>query len=170
MTVKGKRYTYRCRYLNKVPIREGKDARQVNWCAVEVFDAKGKKAYSGAFITDHILTANNVFEVAIAGRTRWKIENEHNNTLKNQGYYLAHNYGHGRKHLASFLVTLILLSFLFHNMLGLLDARYQALRKAYPRYMFFNHLKTLLRYLLFASWDGLMEFMQEDSTVEIDSG
>ena len=29
------------------------------------------------------------------GRSRWKIENETFNTLKNQDYHLAHNFGHG---------------------------------------------------------------------------
>jgi len=82
--VKGKRYTYHCRYLNGVPIREGEDALQVNWCAAEIFDAKGKKVYSSAFITNHTLTEHNVGDVVKAARTRWKIENEHNNTLKNQ--------------------------------------------------------------------------------------
>jgi hypothetical protein len=35
-----------------------------------------------------------------AGRCRWKIENECFNTLKNQGYHLEHNYGHGQKNLS----------------------------------------------------------------------
>jgi hypothetical protein len=30
-----------------------------------------------------------------AGRARWKVENENNNTLKTKGYHLEHNYGHG---------------------------------------------------------------------------
>ncbi len=31
-----------------------------------------------------------------AGRARWKIENEGFNTLKDQGYHLEHNIGHGK--------------------------------------------------------------------------
>lgn len=159
---KGKRYTYHCRYVNQVPLRDGKKALLVHWCGVEVLDAKGKKVYTGAFITDHELTDANVVEVAQAGRTRWKIENEHNNTLKNQGYYLSHNYGHGQQHLASLLTTLILLSFLLHSMLQLLDARYQAIRRDLPRSMFFSQIRTLMSYLHFASWDSLMELMMQE--------
>ena len=47
-----------------------------------------------------------------AGRARWKIENETFNTLKNQGYDLKHNYGHGENHLSSVLSTLMMLAFL----------------------------------------------------------
>ena len=32
--------------------------------------------------------------------TRWKIENETFNTLKNQGYHAEHNFGHGNQYLA----------------------------------------------------------------------
>ncbi|MDZ7899267.1 MAG: hypothetical protein U5N85_14750 [Arcicella sp.] len=47
------------------------------------------------------------------GRSRWKIENETFNTLKNQGYHFEHNYGHGKKHLSTVLSYLMLLA--FHN-------------------------------------------------------
>lgn len=45
-------------------------------------------------------------------RSRWKIENETFNTLKNQGYHFEHNYGHGQQHLATVLALLMLLAFL----------------------------------------------------------
>jgi selenocysteine lyase/cysteine desulfurase len=44
-------------------------------------------------------------------RARWKIENETFNTLKNQGYHFEHNFGHGRKHLATGLAIIMLLAF-----------------------------------------------------------
>lgn len=47
-----------------------------------------------------------------AGRSRWKIENETFNTLKNQGYHFDHNFGHRTKHLATVLALLMLLAFL----------------------------------------------------------
>ncbi len=168
---KNRRYTYRCRYVNPVPLREGKGAMQVNGCGVEVFDHRKEKViYRGAFVTDHLIDATHVVALIQAGRTRWKIENEHNNTLKNQGYHLAHNFGHGKQHLASFLATLIMLSFLFHTLLRLLDARYQALRGVLPRYQFFQHLRTLLFYMYFATWSALMACMLQGCELEgIDS-
>ncbi len=157
-TLKGKQL-WRCRYVNEVPLRDGKDALPVNWCEVEVLDAQGLRLYYNTFATDHVINRNNVFELVKAGRTRWKTENEHNNTLKNQGYHLAHNFGHGKKHLSQLLATLNLLSFLMHTVLRLTDKQYQAIRDYFPRESFFNQLRTLLMYLYFATWSGLMALM-----------
>ena len=48
--------------------------------------------------TDITITEDNIIELVKGGRARWKIENEAFNTLKNQGYHLEHNFGHGEKH------------------------------------------------------------------------
>ncbi len=53
----------------------------------------------------------NVEAIMRIGRSRWKIENETFNTLKNQGYHFEHNYGHGKNHLSSTLAILMLLAF-----------------------------------------------------------
>ncbi len=45
-------------------------------------------------------------------RARWKIENETFNTMKNQGYHLEHNYGHGEQNLSVVLALLMMLAFL----------------------------------------------------------
>lgn len=135
-------------------MRDRADSLKVNQCHGEVFNAQGKKVYSGAFVTDFLIRVDNVFDLVKAGRTRWKIENEHNNILKNQGYYLEHNYGHGRKHLSCVLATFILLSFLLHNTLKLRDGRYRALREFDSRAVFFNHIKILMAFMLFSSWDN----------------
>ena len=95
-----------------------------------------------------------------AGRTRWKVENENNNTLKTQGYHLEHNFGHGTQHLAALLATFNLLAFLFHTLLDLLDAQYHQLRRTLvSRKTFFDDLRALTRYLCFASWPHLLTFM-----------
>ncbi len=45
-------------------------------------------------------------------RTRWKIEKETFNTLKNQGYYYERNFGHGEKHVSVVLALVMMLAFL----------------------------------------------------------
>lgn len=157
-TMKGKRH-WRCRYGNEVPLRDGKTALFVNWCEVEVLDGQGQRLYYNTFATDHVIHDQNVFDIVKAGRTRWKTENEHNNTLKNQGYHLEHNYGHGKKHLSQVLASLILLSFLLHTVLRLTDKQYQAIRDHFPRESFFNQLRALLMYVYFATWTALMALM-----------
>ena len=95
-----------------------------------------------------------------AARTRWKSENENNNVLKNYGYHLEHNFGHGGQYLAMVLVMLNLLAFLFHTVLDLCDEQYRRVRcELATRQTFFNDLQALTRYLYFDDWQALINFM-----------
>ena len=155
----GELWTYR--YTNEVPLRGEEPALMVNWCELTItHETTGEPLYHNAFATLHPLTAASVPAVVAAGRARWKVENENNNVLKTKGYHLEHNFGHGQQHLAAVLLTLNLLAFLFHTVLGLLDVKYQLLRAALgARQTFFNDLRTLTRYFVFDSWDHLLTFM-----------
>jgi hypothetical protein len=153
-------HTYTYRYANRVPLAEGDDALQVNWCELTVTDPENQVLYHNAWITDWPLTEKTVEALVASGRARWKIENENNNTLKTKGYHLEHNFGHGKKHLAAFLLTLNLLAFLFHTVLGFTDAHYRLIRATLSsRKTFFQDLRALTRYLHFPSWQGLLRFM-----------
>ena len=109
-------YTYR--YANAVPLAEGADALTVNWFELTATDPEGKVLYRNGWVTDFPITDQNVPALAAAGRARWKIENENNNTLKTKGYHLEHNFGHGKKHLASLLAAMNILAFLYHTFLA----------------------------------------------------
>jgi len=148
------------RYAHQVPLRDGEDALLVHWCELTTRREDGKVLYHNAFATDHPLTEANVPQVVAAGRARWKVENENNNTLKTKGYQLEHNYGHGKKHLSSLLASFIILAFLFHTVLELVDEKYQLIRRKLPtRKTFFDDIRALTRYLCFDSWDMLLRFM-----------
>lgn len=156
----GKRtYTDTYRFVPQVPLRDGDDALRVNWCELTTTREDGKVVYQNAFATNHAISTANVAEVVRAGRARWKVENENNNTLKTKGYHLSHNFGHGKQHLSALLATLNLLAFLFHTLLDLLDSNYRTLRQFLPRKTFFQDLRALTRYLCFDSWEVLMAFM-----------
>lgn len=148
------------RFINHVPLRDSEDALWVNWCELTSTQVNGKIVYRNSFITDHLISTDNVVSLVKAGRARWKVENENHNTLKTKGYHLAHNFGHGKRYLAQFLVSLNVLAFLFHTALDVLDAAYRALRlKTGRRDMFFQSLAVLTRFHYFASWGALMRFM-----------
>jgi hypothetical protein len=150
------------RYLNHLPLRNTDDALLVGWCELTTTDPSGKILYRNAWATSHPVTADNVVELVKAGRSRWKIENENNNTLKTKGYHFDHNYGHGQQHLSTLLATLILLAYLVHTVLDRLDPAYRAVRERLPsRRTFFEHLRALVQYLPFDSWDQLFAFMIE---------
>ncbi len=148
------------RYASHLPLRASADTLYVNWCDLTLVDATGAQLYHNAFVTQFPLTANTVAPIVQAGRTRWKVENENNNTLKTQGYHLEHNFGHGTQHLAALLATCNLLAFLFHTLLDLLDTQYHHLRRTLvSRKTFFDDLRALTRYLCFTSWTHLLTFM-----------
>lgn len=148
------------RYAKAIPLRDADDALTVNWCELTTTDTDGKILYRNAFATSLPLDDDQVAEVVVAGRSRWKIENENNNVLKTKGYHFEHNYGHGERHLASLLATLIILAFLVHTTLEWMDGKYQLLRKRLPsRNRLFNDIRTLTSYLCFDNWQALMDFM-----------
>ena len=154
------RLTERYRYMNQVPLRDSDDALMLNWCELSVIDAKGKVVYQNAWATTHLLADKDVTQVAAAGRARWKVENEGNNVLKNQGYHFDPNFGHGKTHWSNWLATFILLAYLIHTTFDWLDAAYHTVRRLLPsRRTFFEHLRALIQYLPFNSWEHLMKFM-----------
>jgi hypothetical protein len=98
-------------FAHGVSLNEANPEVQVNFLQYVQTDADGS-FHEWAWVTDLELSADNVGAVARAGRTRWRIENETFNTLKNQGYHFEHNYGHGYKHLAVVLALLMMSAFL----------------------------------------------------------
>lgn len=154
------RLTDTYRWLNELPLRDGDDALLVGWCELTTTDAESNVLYRNAWASSESVDQANVVALVAAARSRWKIENENHNTLKTKGYNFEHNYGHGKQHLAALLASLILLAFLAHTVLDLLDQRYRAVRRHLPsRRTFFEHLRALTQYLYFESWDCLFEFM-----------
>jgi len=103
----------RFEWLNKVTLNTSNQDIKVNFMSAEEKDRKTGKKKIFYFITDINITNHNIDELVKIGRSRWKIENETFNTLKNQGYHFEHNFGHGKQHLASNLAQLMMLAFLF---------------------------------------------------------
>jgi len=158
---KGKWEQHTYRYANGAPLVEAEGSLKVNWCEVTV-TRNGKQIHHNAFITDWTITNENVAGIVAAGRARWKIENENNNTLKRRGYHLEHNFGHGKQHLSSTLAALNILAFLFHSFLTFCDEAYTLIRATLPtRQTFFQHVRALTTYIRFSSWEHLMDFMMQ---------
>jgi hypothetical protein len=155
------RWVYR--WVEQVPLRGDLETIMVNWCELSIYDgASDQQRYHCAWATDHPVTAKTVPEIVAGGRSRWKVENEGFNVLKNQGYHFEHNFGHGQQQLSSVLLTLLLLAFLCHTALALTCATYQAVRRELgARRTFFNDLRALTRYFYFADWHCLLMFMYQ---------
>jgi hypothetical protein len=154
--------THRYRWLEAVPLRDGKDALIVNWLEIEIVDPTGKVTYRNSFVTDLPVNKGNVAELAASGRARWKIENETFNALKTKGYNLEHNFGHGKENLSALLATMNLIAFAMHNVADLVDAAWKAARAAVgTRKRFFEGLRVLTSYLVFPSWPLLVQTLTD---------
>ena len=110
-----------------------------------------------SWITDLSIFDSNCHEFAQAGRTRWKIENETFNTLKNQGYNFEHNFGHGYKNLSTNMTYLMMLAFLSDQLQALGCAFF---KKAYQRAhettsRLWEYMKSLYTFfpLPFKNWE-----------------
>jgi hypothetical protein len=152
-----KKLNYRYRWFIGAPLREGKHALSVNWIGVTISDAKGKITYDGAFVTSLNVARDNVADIAACARARWKIENETFNVLKNNGYHLEHNFGHGKENLAMMFIAMNLLAFAFHTVCDCLEDLWIKAREAKrARKRFFEHIRTITAYLVFPTWQTLM--------------
>ena len=163
--INGKRQTFTYNYINKLDIKKPNTdtkhpSQEVNWCEVIVTNASGKTIYSNSFVTDIVIHQNNVEDIALAGRTRWKIENENNNTLKTKGYHLDHNFGHGKENLSQTLCTLNILAFLFHTIQEIMDDLYMEVKDEMGTIEeFFIAVSLLTTMFRFKSFDKLLEFI-----------
>lgn len=148
------------RFAKQVPLRDSDDALNVNWCELTTTLPDGKIIYKNAFATNFEISKDNVKKIVADGRARWKVENENNNVLKTKGYHLEHNFGHGKKHLSSLLLTFNLLAFLLHTVLEIVDKKYKLIREDLPtRKTFFDDIRALTRYFYFDNWNSLLNFM-----------
>jgi hypothetical protein len=168
-TWNGNQYIYDTyRYVNFIPIKDDPGALLVNWFEIVSKKADGTIIYKNTFITNHIINGENILDLCLAGRARWKVENENNNTLKTKGYNLEHNFGHGEKNLSMVLATLNILAFLFHSVFELYDCIYQAIRKKIgARKTFFQTVRTITRFFLFSSWENLLDFIIEKLEIQV---
>ena len=91
------------------------------------------------------------------GRARWKIENETFNTLKNQGYHLEHNYGHGEQNLSVVLALLMMLAFLVDQTQQLCCPLFQAAwAKLHSKRALWEEIRTFFRMCVFQSMAALL--------------
>jgi hypothetical protein len=144
-------------WVNDLPINANPKSDLVSFFEYRLV-VDGKITYRNSWVTDFEVTAENVIELVKAGRARWKIENETFNTLKNQGYHIEHNYGHGKQNLSYNFFLLNLLAFFFHQILELSDRLYQTCRaeKFTSRREFWNQLRCTIRILVFENWEQIL--------------
>lgn len=81
------------------------------------------------------------------------------NTLKNQGYHLTHNYGHGEKHLAFNFYLLTLLAFTLHQIAELCDIAFKTCRQiAGSKRSLWEKFRTIINIAVFESLEQFFNY------------
>jgi hypothetical protein len=156
---------HRYRFINQVPLNESNQDVLVNF--LEYWEIKGDKVSHFSWITDFTLKKWTVGLIMRAGRTRWKIENETFNTLKNQGYHFEHNYGHGKKNLSVNFAVLMMLAFLIDQIQQRAYSLFQAvLKKQGSRKRLWEHIRALFYTLSFSSMEQIYRALLYGYNVE----
>lgn len=154
-------FYHQFRYLNDVPLNKSNPDVRVNFLEYMQTDPKGKETLF-SWVTNIQITQKNVFTLMKGGRSRWKIENETFNTLKNLGYNFEHNYGHGKKYLSTIFCLLMLLSFLIDQVQGIACSLFQAVKiQAGAFRTLWEKTRVLFEYVELSSWEYLYRFMIE---------
>lgn len=164
---KGRTHVYE--WINKVPLNGNKKTILVNYFEYWIMD-KGKKTYHNSWVTDIEIDKDNIRDMVRGGRSRWKIENETFNTLKNHGYHIEHNFGHGKKHLSMNFFLLNLLAFFIHQILELSDELYQQCRKTYgSKRNLWEYLRILNSTIIFNDWETFLSYLIKPPPIYVNS-
>lgn len=154
------------RYLNDIALNKSNPDVRVNFLEYMQTDPKGRETLF-SWVTNIRITQANIFTLMRGGRSRWKIENETFNTLKNLGYNFEHNYGHGKKYLSTIFCLLMLLSFLIDQVQGIACSLFQGIKKQAGSFRtLWEKVRVLFEYLELASWEYLYRFMIERKKID----
>jgi len=138
-----------------------------NYFECEVWNAKGERTYFNTWITDITIEPENIEELVKVGRSRWKVENETFNTLKNQGYHLEHSYGHGQQYLATNFMLLTFLAFLVDQIAQRIDNAFQrALSFCKTKKRLWEKVRQVFDLLPCTSMNVIYRFIAKEITID----
>jgi hypothetical protein len=142
------------RWINEILLNKSYPDLRVNF--LDYWEIRDGKEFNFSWITDIQLTKDHVEFVMKGGRSRWHIENQTFNTLKNQDYEFEHNFGHGKQYLATVLAMLMMLAFLIDQVQEYGCAFFQATRQCFhSRTSLWIKIKGLFTEFFIESWEVL---------------
>lgn len=164
-----KKITHRFRYINGVPLNDTDENFLVNFIDYEEtttasyhdgdpFIEIGRKKFS--WVTNIKITRDNILQLMRGGRARWKIENEVFNTLKNQGYNLEHNFGHGFENLCNNFVMLMMLAFMVDQLQQLCCSQFaKALKKVGCKRTLWETMSMAFKFFYIDTWSTFFDII-----------
>jgi hypothetical protein len=168
LTRKQGKITCEVSWVWNVALNESNPDLRVNFLEYWEHNAEGKCLKHFTWITDLHVTKNNAWLLVRGGRARWHIENETFNTLKNQGYHLDHNFGHGHQNLSVVFAMLMMLAFLVDQAQQLCCPLFRAVwEKLGSKRALWDNLRSHFRHFRFRSMRQLYEVILYDLAKEL---
>lgn len=150
---------HKFRYINQVPINYSNYKLLVNFIEYWETSKTGIEQYF-CWITSHLITETNIFQLMKGGRARWSIENETFNTLKNLGYHFEKNYGHGDKNLSTIFSMLMMLAFFIDQVQSLCCNVFKAAKNKVKRTSYlWERIRNIFQLFTIGAWDELFNYI-----------
>jgi hypothetical protein len=149
----------RYRLAWNVPLNESNPDVRVDFLEVWEAGSQGMEPCC-TFILDPVLRLcrQRAEPLMRGGRSRWKIENETFNTLKNQGYHFERNYGHGCQNLSVVLAMLMMLAFLIDQIQQLCCPQFAAAwEKCISKRALWERIRAIFRQFTVRSMQEIYE-------------
>lgn len=142
------------RWINDIPLNKSHPGLRVNF--LDYWEIRDGLEFNFSWITDVQLARINVELVMRGGRSRWHIENQTFNTLKNQDYEFEHNFGHGKQYLSTVFAMLMMLAFLIDQVQEYGCVFFQTARQRFrSRTSLWIKIKGLFTEFFIESWEAL---------------
>lgn len=154
-------------YVEDLALNASNESVRVNFLQYHEYDqASSAVTKRFSWVTAMRLDRSLLLKFSIGGRSRWRIENETFNTLKNQGYHFEHNYGHGKQNLSTVLMTLMFLAFLVDQVQQACCPLFAAvLEKLKSRRALWDNLRSHIRHFEFDSFSQLWQSILSRSMI-----
>lgn len=143
--------------INNLALNKSNEHVRVNFLQHHEYDEEtGEVSNCFSWVSDMEIDRSRMLLYQRGGRSRWRIENETFNTLKNQGYHYEHNYGHGEENLSTVLMLLMYLAFYVDQVQQACCPLFRAvLEKLKTRKKLWDHLRSHVRHFNFRSFADL---------------
>lgn len=164
------------RFTNGLSLNDSHPDLMVNYLEYWEMDKRDKQGNDGkqhifSWITSLEVGIENVQAIGRAGRTRWRVENETFNVLKNQGYEFEHNYGHGKQYLSSTLAVMMMLAFLVDQIQEHSCRVFQQARKSRgTRKTLWMQMRVMMTTFRLPDWQTYMALLIDPDSVSMQTG
>ncbi|QDT02183.1 hypothetical protein K227x_36730 [Rubripirellula lacrimiformis] len=156
-------------YVSDLALNASNQSLRVNFLQHFEYDNdSGEVSKRFSWVTNVTLDRSLLSKFTAGGRSRWRIENETFNTLKNQGYHFEHNYGHGKQNLSTVLMLLMFLAFMVDQVQQACCPLFASVQEKFKsRRALWEKLRSHVNHFVFESFAELWQAMLSGSAMGV---